>query len=336
MTTPATAVVDVTGRVPIDGRHHVTTWVFPPTAGTAGPVPLLFCLPGGSYTKAYWHLEVPGRTGYSFGEHMAGHGMLVIAVDHIGTGESSRHPRAAELTPDVVAAANAATLAELTERAVKGSLLPDLGPLELGPTVGVGHSMGAMLAIFQQSLHGSFDAVAPLGYGTVGPIITWADTHASIGTGVLGVPSLEAIMEPARSGAFDTPFAADRTMTAMRHHFYWDDVPADVIATDDLTNTHLPGVSGPLSIVPFIASDHAGRLRCPVFIGLGERDSTPRHHDEARAYYSSLDVTLFVLPKSGHCHNAAGTRRLLWDRLARWIRALPPTSSTDGSLGTQP
>ncbi|SQD98944.1 hypothetical protein FMEAI12_5010005 [Parafrankia sp. Ea1.12] len=34
-------------------------------------MPLLFCLPGGSYTKAYWHLEVPGRTGYSFGEHMA-------------------------------------------------------------------------------------------------------------------------------------------------------------------------------------------------------------------------------------------------------------------------
>jgi hypothetical protein len=100
-------------------------------------------------------------------------------------------------------------------------------------------------------------------------------------------------------------------MPAMRHHFYWDDVPDDVIAADDLTNTHLPGVCGPLSLVPFIACDHAGRVSCPVFIGLGERDSTPSHHDEARAYASSGDITLFVLPRSAHCHNSAGTRHVL-------------------------
>ena len=80
--------VDVTDKVPLDGAHHVSTWVFPPE-GAQGPVPVLFCLPGGSYTKAYWHLEVPGRPGYSFGEHLAAMGMLVIAVDHLGVGDSS-------------------------------------------------------------------------------------------------------------------------------------------------------------------------------------------------------------------------------------------------------
>lgn len=331
MTAPATVVVDVTGRIPIEGSHHIATWVFPParSVGRAGPVPLLFCLPGGSYTKAYWHLEVAGHAGYSFGEHLAAQGALVIAVDHIGTGDSSRHPRAAELTPDVVAAANAAAFTTLVERAVKGSLVPGLGPLKIGPTVGVGHSMGAMLAVFQQSLHSSFDAIAPLGYGTVGPILDWAESGATV-----AVPSYEAIMGPARAGAFDTPFEADRTMPSMRHHFYWGDVPAEVIAADDLTSTHLPGVTGPLSIVPFIASDHAGRVSCPVFIGLGERDSTPRHHDEARAYYSSSDITLFVVPKSGHCHNTAGTRHLLWDRLGRWICGLIPTTADAAGAGS--
>jgi hypothetical protein len=29
-------------------------------------------------------------------------------------------------------------------------------------------------------------------------------------------------MAQARNGALDEPFAADRTMPAMRHHFYWD------------------------------------------------------------------------------------------------------------------
>ena len=63
-------------------------------------------------------------------------------------------------------------------------------------------------------------------------------------------------------------------------------------------------------------------MQCPVFIGLGERDSTADHHDEPRAYFSSSDITLFLLPKSGHCHNTAGTRHKLWDRLAGWVHAL--------------
>jgi pimeloyl-ACP methyl ester carboxylesterase len=317
VTTPPVSVkVDVSEALPITGKHHVAAWVFPPPS-TDRPVPLLFCLPGGSYTKAYWHLEVPGHSGYSFAEHLAAQGMLVIAVDHIGVGESSRHPRAIELMPDVVAAANAAAFDALADRARHGTLLPNLGPLDIGTTVGVGHSMGAMLAIFQQSLHGSFDAIASLGFGTAGPIVTFGTE------GGVGAPNLESILASASAGLLDEPFMADRTMPAMREHFYWDDVPPEVIAADDETNAHLPGVTGPLSIVPYIATDHAGRVRCPVFIGFGERDSTPNHRDEMRAYYSSKDVTMYVLERSAHCHNTAGTRQLLWDRLAGWVRSLP-------------
>jgi hypothetical protein len=32
-------------------------------------------------------------------------------------------------------------------------------------------------------------------------------------------------------------------------------------------------------------------------------------------------VTLYVLPESGHNHNVAPTRQLLWDRVASWIRS---------------
>ena len=301
---------DVGDAVPLAGEDRVSTWVFAPE-GLPERVPLLFCLPGGSYTKAYWHLEVPGRPGYSFAEHMAAQGMLVVAVDHLGTGESS-DARAIELTPDVVARANAAALGEVRARAGSGSLVPDLAPVEVGPTVGVGHSMGAMLTIFQESLHRSFDAIAPLGYGTVGPIMSFDDGSP--------LPSIESVMELARSGALDAMPPMDRS--TVRHHFYWDDVPEDVIAADDMTITRTPGVTGLLSIVPFIASDHARRIECPVFIGLGERDSTCDHHDEPRAYVSSSDVTLFILPSSAHCHNSASTRHDLWNRLGRWIASL--------------
>jgi pimeloyl-ACP methyl ester carboxylesterase len=316
---PTAVQFDVTTAVPLGREHHVAAWVFSPEQPGAR-VPLLFCLPGGTYTKAYWHLEVPGHPGYSFGEHCASLGMLVVAIDHLGTGDSSRHPRAAELTAEVVAGANAAVFAEIVRRAGQGTLVPGLDPISVGPTVAVGHSMGGMLAIYQQSLHRSFDAIAPLGYGTIGPIINYSP---EIGGDGISLPSVESIMGPARAGAFDDFALADRTAPELRHHFYWDDVPPAVIAADDLTNTTIPGVCGLLSVVPFIASDHAGRVQCPVFIGLGERDSTPAHHDEPRAYYSSPDITLFLLPKSGHCHNTANTRHQLWDRLAGWVKALP-------------
>jgi pimeloyl-ACP methyl ester carboxylesterase len=305
-----TVEFDVSDAVPLGGRHHVSTWVFAPSE-PAERVPLLFCLPGGSYSKAYWHLEVPGRQAYSFAEHMAARGMLVVAVDHLGTGESSV-AGAIDLTPEVVAGANAAVFGEVLARARNGSLVPDLGALEIGPSVGVGHSMGAMLTLFQESLHESFDAIAPLGYGTVGPILSFDD-----GT---PLPSYESVMALARGGALDGMPLMDRT--TMRHLFYWEDVPDDVIAADDLTISRTPGVTGLLSIVPFIASDHARRIECSVFIGLGERDSTCDHHDEPRAYASSSDVTLFILPTSAHCHNSASTRHDLWNRLARWIASL--------------
>ena len=313
----ATVSVDVTGRIPIEGSHHITTWVWAPDE-PADRVPVLFCLPGGTYTKAYWHLEVPGRPGYSFGEHLANLGMLVVAVDHLGVGESSRHPRAIDLTPDVVATANAVAFTEILGRAAAGNLVPGVGPIELGPRVGVGHSMGAMLTMFQQSLHRSFDAIAPLGYGTAGAFF---DPSPELGRGVRA-PTYESVIELARSGALDGQVAAERRTPDLRHRFYWDDVPEDVIAADELTNATLPGVTGPLSIVPFIASDHAGRVECPVFIGLGERDSTRNHDAEAGAYTSSRDITLFILERSAHCHNSAGTRHVLWNRLARWIGAL--------------
>ncbi len=35
--------------------------------------------------------------------------------------------------------------------------------------------------------------------------------------------------------------------------------------------------------------------------------------------------------KSAHCHNTAGTRHQLWDRLARWVRALDASTVQSAS-----
>lgn len=59
----------------------------------------------------------------------------------------------------------------------------------------------------------------------------------------------------------------------------------------------------------------------PVFLGYGEVDVSPDPHQDAACYRSSSDVTLYVLAASAHCHNMAGTRQRLWDRLLGWCDA---------------
>jgi hypothetical protein len=68
-----------------------------------------------------------------------------------------------------------------------------------------------------------------------------------------------------------------------------------------------------------VATEAAKAVDVPVFLGLGERDTAPRPYDEPRYYPASADITLFLLPRSAHCHNFASTRTRLWDRLAAWI-----------------
>jgi pimeloyl-ACP methyl ester carboxylesterase len=82
-----------------------------------------------------------------------------------------------------------------------------------------------------------------------------------------------------------------------------------------------------------------GKITVPVFLAFGEVDVSPSPHTEVAAYSASGDVRLVVLQGSAHCHNAATTRQLLWDRLASWIAeiaargrsGMPPASPFDRS-----
>src|SRR5687767_9195756 len=77
--------------------------VFDPEPGSP-PGPVLVCLPGGTYTHRYFDLEVPGHDGYSAARHWAAAGATVVALDQLGTGESSR-PDQLEVGLDLQAAA---------------------------------------------------------------------------------------------------------------------------------------------------------------------------------------------------------------------------------------
>src|SRR5260370_20022063 len=82
---------DVSEQVPsLSGPLSIAAWVFAPPSLPAETSPVvLVCLPGGSYTKAYYHLEVSSfpLDVYSFALHMVKQGFVVVARDHLGVGE---------------------------------------------------------------------------------------------------------------------------------------------------------------------------------------------------------------------------------------------------------
>jgi hypothetical protein len=127
--------------------------------------------------------------------------------------------------------------------------------------------------------------------------------------------------------------AASAAIPEFLYPFYYDDVPADIVAADTAGGYPLRDtapVFGSKTIPPCVVamlspgyiSREAAEVTVPVFIGLGERDTAPNPHEEPSAFCASSDITLFVCERMAHMHNFATTRAVLWDRIAGWCAAL--------------
>jgi pimeloyl-ACP methyl ester carboxylesterase len=264
-------------------------------------------LNGGTYDKRYFHFEVPGRGDYSMAEFLAARGHVVILLDHLGVGESSRVARQMAATRQVAARANHAAVVEFAGRLRAGTLDPSIAAMPEFTLVGGGHSMGGMATITQQAECSTYDRVLILGYTAIGVHLT-----------------IDGALVSADPGPLDASQPDYRLVDRAPLHegFHWDDVPADVIAFDDTLRVEVPYVLSMESISTGIVSADAGRIDVPVYICLGERDVSPDPYAEPSYYKASPYVTLHILPRSGHCQNFASTRTEMYDRIDRWIRSL--------------
>lgn len=278
--------------------------------GPAGDRPLLVCLPGGTYTRGYWDLQLPGHPGYSFARTAAGEGFPVVTLDSLGTGGSTRPEREIALTDQAAAAASA--VAQIPEK---------LGLTT--PAVAVGHSMGGYLAMLQQAASGSYAGLAIL--GTTNQAIGPLNLPAEVIQAATTAEGRAALVDQMTAGIPDPYVAGDRA--PLRSWFHLDDVPDELIAADEAaTLTVVPRRCAAATTVPGITADAADAIEVPVFLAYGDVDVSPDPHAEPAFFARSNDVTLYVLARSGHCHNLAGTRRKLWDRLLWWCEtAVTPT-----------
>jgi alpha-beta hydrolase superfamily lysophospholipase len=312
MAGPIAIAFDVTDTLPAaateGARVAISGWLFfPDDLALLGARPVTITLgAGGSYDKRYHHAQIDGFPGYSAAEHLAALGNIVLLHDHLGVGESTRLPQQAKATRQVVALANHAAVSQFHDRLRAGALHPALPPMPDFARIGGGHSMGGMLAIIQQAEHRSYDGVMVLGYTAEG-------VHFTMG----GQKLRAADFIPT-----DGPDYTRNDRAGLHEGFHWDDVPAAVIAADDLLAVETPACIGLDSIRTHIVRDEAARIDAPVYICLGERDVSPDPHAEPAYYRSSRDVTLHILPRSGHCQTFASTRRQMWNRMHHWSRTV--------------
>jgi pimeloyl-ACP methyl ester carboxylesterase len=283
--------IDVTGYVDLPGASRTAVSVFAPDRITT-PVAVLFCFPGGGYSRGYYDIHRPELSGPSQAEYHVARGRVVVTCDHLGVGGSSQ-PDPASITFEHLAAANHGTVAGVLAGLADGTLSNDLPAISPETVVGIGQSMGGCIGIIQQAKYRSFDALAVLGYS---------------GTRM-------RMPEPSDGG------------DPLRHAFHWDEEPRSLIDADlggfpqPWRSRTMPSCVATMAQSGLIVQE-AGEVEVPLFLAAGERDVIEDLYTEPSAFRRCRDITLFLLIRAAHMHNFAPTRMELWQRLDDWIQSL--------------
>ena len=266
-------------------------------------------LHGGTYNHKYWDAGLINNTNYSYASYMAGQCYTVLALDRLGTGESSK-PDGDFINKVNEADAIAQILTSLrinhnpTQRKFKRIVL-------------VGHSFGSFLSVF-----------------TLGEYGNVAD--GLVVTGWLQAPGTVPL-DPALVGQLlQTPYIA-ATPEIRQALFFYPDTTDPAVAAYDNANLADAMTRGFFldAISVFAARDpQAGdiaqvkaltkvdQVNVPVFIQLGDHDvlfPAAFGGNEASYYSSSPSVTLETLPNIGHGFNVHTNHLEGWQQIDSWI-----------------
>jgi pimeloyl-ACP methyl ester carboxylesterase len=271
--------------------------------------PIFFAFPGGGHSKWYYDPDIGSRDDYSMARYFAARGCVFVACDHLGVGESS-YPGADTMTIELLVAVNALTVRAVLDALVRtASGRPGRQPPGV---IGIGHSMAGGLLTMQQAAHRSYHGLALLGWSAFEQL-TSDKIAVRDGIPADGGGALPAHVPPG--------YLARRRGRAQRYCYYWEDVPADVIEADTRAAVAIPPALGPMN-EPGIVTAEAARIDVPLLVAVGERDLCEEPRREPQAYLSSEDISLLIVPRSGHNHNLSGGRAALWRRVVEWGRAV--------------
>lgn len=297
-------------------KHLAATVVYetPPALGER-PI-VCWCLPGGGMSRRYFDLEVPAGLGnYSMAAHLARKGLVAVTLDPPGVGESDAPDDGYALTPEAVADVDAAAMASLADGLAAGTLAPGLPPIG-ARSIGLGHSAGALLTVYQQARHATHDGLALLGFAGGGLPSHLTDAERRFANDPAGARGAVAELAAARFGE-PLPMGSTATSTLLVRGTP-PEAAMQAIAASASAMLTLVGLT---SMIPGASAEEMTAIDVPVLVAVGEHDITG---DPQRipAQLPHGEVTLFVLPGAGHNHNIAENREVLWDRVAEWARTV--------------
>jgi pimeloyl-ACP methyl ester carboxylesterase len=290
------------------GATAVAAELFIP-AEIRSPATVLVCFPGGSMSRRYFDLDGGDAAGsFSMAAHCAQAGFIVALVDHLGVGESSVPDDPWQLTTAVVADANAAATEQLVQGLREGSFgLPTLPGVR---SVGVGHSMGGLMAVMQQARHRQFAGLVLLGSSACGLREALTEKEiAALDGGDLSVNTIIRLAKKRFGRAIVAPGPEPEVGSPARKALW-------------AARSNMLSVCGLTSMMTGSMRAEFEAIDIPVFLGVGEFDIAGPSHRIPADFPSSNDISLFVLPKARHNTNVSPNRKELWDRLLGWAGRL--------------
>ena len=278
---------------------------------------VLVCLPGGGMTRRYWDLPDQGGARFSFAQAMVARGFVVVMLDYLGIGDSDRPEDGWQLTPELLTVANSQVVDVVLRRLREGRLDAQWPALPELRSIGVGHSMGAMMTVLHQASSAPHAAIAVLGFSTRGlpqylPPQAPGQDHSRLRGEAVSLARLmfdgQAYPSPVRKSMSGTDLYAGAAAD-----------PGGAVAIR-AAMTHLLAVPALTSMLPGNVAAEAAAITVPVFIGLGERDMAGPTHAVPANFPASQDITLHVLPGAGHSHLLFAARAGLYRRFAAWAQ----------------
>jgi pimeloyl-ACP methyl ester carboxylesterase len=307
---------DVARDVAEPGEWFISAEILTPAISSeTAELTVLCCTPGGGCTGGYFDLGEP-EAGFSFARYAVAAGFACVLIDNLATGQSS--PDADPwVSPHSVAQANAAAF-----RGAIQQLRALLSASAAVTSVGVGHSMGAMLALMAQAINPQHAAIACLGFTPRGlPNVLNPEELRVAAARPVPLVTLHSLARQRFSGRAAPPAAQDAVEPFPFNLADTDPVGLRALAA---VSTRLLPLPGFLSLLPGNVVDYIREITVPVFLGGGDHEPWHRAAELVPVFEKSNDISFYTLVDAAHNHNVAATRELLWRRLLKWAAEVAP------------
>lgn len=283
--------------VSVAGAPHTMYGRLCTPVGGANTVQVL--IPGASYRGEYWDIQLTPEI-RSFRRAMNNAGYATLAVDRLGTGQSS-----APLSVVVTALTEAVAVHQVVTALRSGSLGPGFDKVIVG-----GHSLGSAISVIEAATYHDVDGV----------LVTGMTHHLNVlGTAPIAATLAPAVLDPVFAGSgldagYLTTLPGTRFTSMHAPGAYnaavaqYDEATKDVVAATEVADAALFGSVAPYSILIDVPVLTVVASRDPVVCGLLATNcgsSATLLRDELPFYAPAARLRAFLLNGYGHALNYA-------------------------------